>query len=137
MPDPRYSSLVLAHFDAPGHAGALPAGPGMLCSGSAGAREQGTVVSFQLRILDGHIAAAGFLAYGCPHSIAACDLACEWLNGAPVERIATLRAAELAHALQLPAPKLGRLLLVEDALRNCGRAWDNSQLSVAGPQGDQ
>jgi len=126
---PSYSALVARHFERPFNAGPLTGTHGTLCAGSAGQRENGAQIRFEARIEDDRIAEIVFLAYGCPHTIAACSLACERLEGAPVRALGELEPAELAAALGVPARKTGRLLLVEDALHHCWRAWDNSGLA--------
>jgi NifU-like protein involved in Fe-S cluster formation len=128
LPDPRYSAQVLDHFAAPRHAGRLPEGPGQVLQADAGEYRLGTTVRFALRIESQRVAAVAFRAYGCPHVLAACSLAAERLAGAPVRALAELAAKDLAAALDVPPEKLGRLLIVEDALRNGWRAWDNRGL---------
>ncbi len=130
MDDPRYSDLVLRHFFEPRYAGDLAAGTGVAVRGVAGDIRLGTVVHFFARVDAGRLQAVAFRAFACPHTLAACSLAAESLHGAPVENLARLSARDLAESLALPAEKLGRLLVLEDALRNCWRAWDNKQLSV-------
>ncbi len=131
--DPRYSDLVMQHFDTPCYAGDLAAGPGFAVSGMAGEARLGTEVHFFVRVLDDRLDAVAFRAVACPHTLAACSLAAESLHGAPVEDLARLSARDLAEVLALPAEKLGRLLVLEDTLRNCWRAWDNRKLSVTEP----
>lgn len=126
----EYSELVLKHFDAPQNCGPLPAGEGSCIAGAGGSREAGVFVRFEARVVSGRIAAIVFRAFGCPHVIAACSLATLELSGQPVTALAKLSATALAEALQAPPDKLGRLLQVEDALRKCAQAWDNTQLSV-------
>jgi NifU-like protein involved in Fe-S cluster formation len=124
-----YPAAVLAHFAAPRHAGELPQGPGAVFSGRAGALAEGVVVSFQLRVLNDSIQALTFRAYGCPYTLAACSLAAEGLQGAPVALLRDFTIGQVADQLQVPPGKRGALLRIEDALRSCWRAWDNSQLS--------
>ena len=127
--DMDYPAAVLAHFAAPQHAGELREGPGEAVSGRAGELADGVVVSFQLRVLRGTIQALAFRAYGCPYTLAACSLAAEGLQGAPVARVREFTIGQVADELQVPPGKRGALLRIEDALRSCWRAWDNSQLS--------
>ncbi|MGI9331085.1 MAG: iron-sulfur cluster assembly scaffold protein [Gammaproteobacteria bacterium] len=127
--DMDYPEAVLAHFAAPQHAGKLSEGPGQVVSGQAGELGEGVVVSFQLRVLEGGIQALRFRAYGCPYTLAACSLAAEGLQGAPVDRVREFSIEPVAEQLQVPPGKRGAMLRIEDALRSCWRAWDNSQLS--------
>ena len=123
-----YSALVTRLFDAPGHAGSLPPGEGVEIRGLAGDRDQGTQVEFHARVAGGRIAAMVFRAYGCPHTIAACSLVAGELTGQPLEAMDAVEPRELAARLAAPPEKLGRLLVVQDALRSCRRAWDNNGL---------
>lgn len=119
----QYSDAVRQYFDSPVNAGPLPADA---LRGEAGNRERGIHVVFGVRIADGRIEDIRFQAFGCPHSIAACCLATERLRGQPVEALLTLAPEDLAARLDVPAEKMGRLLVIQDALRNCLLAWDNS-----------
>jgi hypothetical protein len=117
------SALVRAHFDSLAGAGRLAAGAGRLLAGEAGSRAGGTQVRFQWRVQGDRILEARFLAYGCPYTLACCD----WLAGqfAGRERTAPWPGApeEWARALDIPLERLGRLLVVEDALRATLSAW--------------
>lgn len=93
--------------------------------------EQGARVAIEADIVERRIRRIAFRAYGCPHVIAACSRATEVLTGAPVEALLGIEAAALGGELDAPAGKLGRLLLVEDALRNCFRDWDTTQPAAA------
>lgn len=129
MRDPAYSPLVTRHFDRPLHAGPLRGDAENVVTGSAGQRERGTEVRFEARIEGGRIAAIAFQAYGCPHTIAACSLACERLDGQPAAALGRFDPDELGAALEVPPGKTGRLLLVQDALHHCFRAWENRGLA--------
>lgn len=117
MNDADYSQRVRTRFSSPAHAGRLPAGPGERLRGEAEALERRAWVCFEVRVQDGRITDGRFRAWGCPHVIAACDLALERLLGRPLAAAADLAARVLADELEAPAGKLGRLLVVEDALR--------------------
>ena len=67
----EYSSAVERHFAAPKNARELPGGSPGLVAGEAEDRTLHVWVRFQLKIVDGVVAAAGFQAYGCPHTVAA------------------------------------------------------------------
>lgn len=120
-----YPALVEEHFEHPRHAG-TPPGRGSLYRGEAGSRSQGAQVLVETRIRDAVIVAAGFQAWGCPWTIAACSLTMEELQGASVSRLKAFDPQLLAKALGLPAERLGRLLILQDALRNCWADWDTS-----------
>ena len=100
------------------------AAPGRVLRGEAGRESLGTRVRFTLRIGDGQVLEARYRAYGCPHTLATCEWLARSLEGQP---LAALQGADFsglggpldwARRLGIPAPKLGRLLLIEDALRN-------------------
>ena len=124
-----YSALVDRHFAQPANLGPLPGDSQDVYTGIAGARASGIQVEFQARIAADQIEEIAFRAFGCPHSIAACSLATEWLTAQPAHALAKTRAAELAAALDVPPEKTGRLLVVEDALHQCFLAWDNRGLA--------
>ncbi len=114
---PRYSSRVLELFaELPG-AGALPAGRGEIVAGEALALDRGAWVRFEARLHGGHFQDCRFLAWGCPHTLAAAALAAAAIRSHPELRPAEIDAARLARELSAPADKMGRLLVVEDALR--------------------
>jgi cysteine desulfurase len=99
-------------------AGTLPDAPGVV-RGEAGGRDADTWIRFHLRIEDGIVRDARFQARACPHTLAVVA----WLTGQlPGRRLADLalgEPAEWARALDVPVEKLGRLLVVEDALHAC------------------
>lgn len=116
----NYNELTRRYFETAENAGVLT-GPGTL-RGAAGSRAQGTWVQFDLRVEAGTIRAARFLAFGCPHTIAAAA----WIAEQAVGRAAELLLPDTPRGLQdrfaVPVEKLGRLLIVEDAWRAAVRA---------------
>jgi len=110
-------SRVRAEFARLDRAGPLPPGLGVICQGRGGNRADGTEVCFLLRLVDGRITAARFLAYGCPYTLAVCN----WLAGQLEGDVAVagrLGSPEhWARELGVPLERLGRLLIIEDALR--------------------
>jgi cysteine desulfurase len=92
---------------------------GDLLTGEAGGPGQDTWVRFHLTIAGDIVKAARFKAYGCPHTL---NVA-QWLTG----RLAGRRRddgvpgnpASWAETLGVPVERLGRLLVVEDALLAC------------------
>lgn len=110
-----YGRRVMELFDAPVHAG-LPDGANRV--GEAASRPRASSVRLHLRVVGGTVEAAGFEALGCPHTIAAAELACEDLEGRKCDELAGYDASFLEAALPLPAQKLDIRILVEDAVRN-------------------
>lgn len=129
MTNREYSPVVAQHFADPVNVGPLDGDSDNTFTGIAGRRELGTHIRFDARVDDGRITRIAFQAYGCPHSIAACSLATQRLEHAPVEALVQLDVDELMQALDVPIEKTGRLLIVQDALHDCFRAWENRGLS--------
>jgi len=113
-----YSDRVRRLFADPPHAGALPRGPGHTLLAGAMAVERGAWLEVAARVVEGVVADARFRAWGCPHFIAACELAVAGLPGRPLSEAGQVEAAALARELAVPTGKLGRLLVIEDALRD-------------------
>jgi hypothetical protein len=86
-----------------------------VAQGEAGKQAHGTWVRFALRRVGPRVAQVRYQAYGCPHTLAVC----EWLaRELEAGRIASLSGAQhWSQVLGVPITKLGRLLVVEDALR--------------------
>ena len=115
MLDP-YNDEVRRRFSTPRFAG---------IAGGNTARRSGQDVDIEVSaaVADDRLAMVRFRAYGCPHTIAACDLACERLEGASADALVRLDVDELMRTLSVPTEKTGRILVLEDALRDL-----NSQL---------
>ncbi len=130
----HYPPLVQEHFDRPRHVGP-PTGPGRVGRGEAGEVAVGVHIVIEARLVDGHIEEVCFRAYGCPWVIAACSLVTERLTGAPTAGLQNFDPVALAAELDLPAERLGRFLILQDALRNCAADWDTTQ-PTGGQQAD-
>jgi cysteine desulfurase len=85
--------------------------------GRAGRQADGTSVCFELRIADGIVKSARFSAYGCPHTVAVAAWLCDELQGFRPDAGTLGTPQDWARQFDVPAEKLGRLLIVEDALR--------------------
>jgi cysteine desulfurase len=96
----------------PAHAGAA----GQWAVGEAGALRLGTWVRFALRIEGGVVQEARVQVYGCPHTTAACNLLCEKLLGRPLAQLDPGTPEQWRKAVNAPVEKLGRMLIIEDAL---------------------
>jgi len=88
-----------------------------LHSGRAGREADGTAVRFELEIASGTVKSARFTAYGCPHTVALVAWLCETLEGTRIGDPLPGGPIDWAEKFAVPAEKLGRLLIVEDALR--------------------
>ncbi|MDH4259371.1 MAG: iron-sulfur cluster assembly scaffold protein [Gammaproteobacteria bacterium] len=111
-----YSQLVRELFERLPHAGDLGPGAGTAVHGEAMALDRGAWVRFDARIEDGRVVDCSFRAWGCPHTLAAAALIASRLHGEGIGNEAAFDALRLARELGAPAEKLGRLLVVEDAL---------------------
>ena len=112
----RYSPLVIDHFDRPRNTGRLPAAPDVI-EASAGSVPQGTSFHLSARLSGESITAMQFEAYGCPHCIAAASWTAEHLVGSPIEALAQWDWRPVAQALEIPAGKRGRMLILQDAVK--------------------
>jgi NifU-like protein involved in Fe-S cluster formation len=112
----KYNDLTRRYFESATCAGVL-AGPGSF-RGSAGSRAQGTWVQFdvQLNSASGRaIQAARFLAFACPHVIAVSAWLAEQAPGLDAKPQLPDSVQSIRERFEVPVPKLGRLLIVEDA----------------------
>ncbi len=91
--------------------------------GEAGGPGQEAWVRFRLSVRDGSVKSALFRAYGCPHTLAVAAWVAERLRGRGRADLAPGTPTEWAQTLAVPVEKLGRLLVVEDALADCARHW--------------
>jgi cysteine desulfurase len=94
---------------------AAPAGAGWF-HGEAREPLSGTHVRWHLRVVGDSIAAAVWEARGCPDTLAAAARVAERLEGRAVAAPA-IDFRALAAEISLPDEKLGRLFVIEDALR--------------------
>ncbi len=110
-----YSPLVERLFaEAPG-AGTAD-GPGWV-TGEASEPLTGTRARFSPRAEGGRVAGCRYQVRGCPHTIAAAALAATRLPGRPVAGL-DVDPAALARELGAPPAKLGRVFVIQDAIRN-------------------
>jgi NifU-like protein involved in Fe-S cluster formation len=116
----HYSSQVADLFQRTPFAGRMEPGPGVF-SGFAGSTVEGTEVSFWIKVGGGRIQAVSFLAYGCPHTIAAAAWMAHHARGLAVTDVNRTVWLEVERALAVPPQKRGRLLIVEDALKDATR----------------
>jgi NifU-like protein involved in Fe-S cluster formation len=108
-----YNDLTLRYFeDTPG-AGVLT-GPHVF-RGSAGRRIDGAWVQFDVRVDSGVVEAVRFLAFACPHTIAASAWVAEHGVGPLSQAVLPETVQELSDRFAVPVEKRGRLLVIEDA----------------------
>jgi hypothetical protein len=118
---PALSADVRQLFEATPGAGAPPAGEAGWRHGLAGSLAAEGCVEVWLRLTsDGAVQALRYRVWGCPHTIAALAwLAQRWPGGRPDSPPGGGPPGWQA-ALAIPVEKLGRLLIIEDALRAAG-----------------
>lgn len=97
-----------------------PAFPGAPCGvrylGEAGAERLGTWVRFAVQVEGGFVKAAQCQVYGCPDTAAACRLVCDRLVDQPIAAPVVGRPEDWRMNVGAPVEKLGRMLMIEDAL---------------------
>jgi cysteine desulfurase len=92
-------------------------------TGEAGGPGEETWVRFRLRIAGDTVKDARFQAFGCPHTLDVAGWLCQELRGRSRATLPPGTPADWAHARSVPVEKLGRLLVIEDALRGCLLHW--------------
>jgi hypothetical protein len=110
----KYNDLTRRYFDGAPCAGSFEE-PGRF-RGAAGDRGRGAWVQFDVRASpEGVVAAARFLALGCPHVIGVSAWLAERGPGFKIEARLPQSVHELRELFGVPTEKTGRLLVVEDA----------------------
>jgi cysteine desulfurase len=119
----RLRALSPASEDPSAKAGAESQADGIHLTGEAGGPGQETWVRFHLIVAGGVVKAARFKACGCPHTLAVMDWLTPQLPGWTRDQGPPGTPASWSEALSVPTEKLGRLLVVEDALLACFARW--------------
>jgi NifU-like protein involved in Fe-S cluster formation len=120
--DPRYSAAVRERMRSLAGAGRLPDGAAVVRA-AAGDDEQGARVELDFEVVAGRVREARFRAFGCPHFIAAASWLTDRLRGAGRADLEAWDWREAADALAVPPAKFGRLLTLQDAVREAARNW--------------
>ena len=120
--DPRYGPEVEARMRTLAGAGRLPEGAGVVRA-AAGDEEQGGRVELDFQVVGGRVREARFRAFGCPHFVAAASWLTDRLRGAGRPDLESWDWREAAEALEVPPAKFGRLLTLQDAVREAARNW--------------
>jgi cysteine desulfurase len=94
-----------------------------VASGEAGAAGQDTWIRFHLLVSDDVVKDTRFQAYGCPHTVAVAAWMARALPGRHREALQPGVPTDWATAHRVPIEKLGRLLVIEDAVQACLRHW--------------
>ncbi len=93
-----------------------------IVTGEAEDRTLNVWVRYQIQLRGEVIDSVRFEAYGCPHFVAAADWHAEQLEGRRGTALAEPDTAGVREALDVPTEKLGKLLVIENALAACARA---------------
>ena len=113
-----YSKHVRALFASGAHAGRVDGGL------EAYVADQGVRVELTAGIDNGTIERLRFRAWGCPHLLAAAEAFCGEFEGRTLSELDSFAAVEVMQTLPVPREKMGRILVLEDAVRSlraCGR----------------
>jgi hypothetical protein len=122
-PEVRRLFAALQHAGEPQPAAPASAGT-RLASGEAGREQHGTRVRFMLQLDAGRLVGVRYRAYGCPYTLAACEYLAQQLESGGRDSIGG--PADWAQKLLIPPARLGRLLVVEDALKGALAAADKT-----------
>ena len=120
--DPRYSAEVVRRLQTLPGSSPLPAADNVVIA-RAGDREQGAEIELRLALEGDRVSAASFSAFGCPHFMAAASWLAEAAPGLTQAELAAWDWQTAAAALQVPPGKFGRLLTLQDAVRQAARNW--------------
>jgi cysteine desulfurase len=94
-----------------------------LVQGEAGDADAETWVRFRLLTARDTVKEARVQAFGCPHTIEVATWLCRELQGRSRAALVPGAPAQWAAKHAVPVEKLGRLLVIEDALRDCLLHW--------------
>ena len=127
-----YSLEVQQRFHSPQGAGEIAEGTLGLATGEAEDRTLNVWVRVQVQVVGTVIRSARFLVFGCPHMLAAAGWVAEALQGRESNALRELDMHEIRKTLDAPLEKLGKLLVLEDALRAC---WLAHNVPAQGQKG--
>jgi cysteine desulfurase len=104
-------------------AGTLADATGIVLRGEAGQATGEVWVRLHLRVSADTVIEARFQALGCPHTLATASWLATQLAGRKRPDVQPGSPQDWAQALGVPVEKLGRLLLIEDALHAALAQW--------------
>lgn len=111
-----YNELVRACFANPEHAGDLQHRYASVCTAEVAESENGARLLLIVGVQGQIIAEMRFRAWACPHLIAAAESVCVDKENGPVSTLREFDQNELMLRLSVPGEKIGKILLLEDAL---------------------
>lgn len=115
-----YNGMVRQYFVSPIHAGDLQL-PYSLTASVAVGDGYGNRLQLSAGVSGETLDELRFRALGCPHLIAAAEHFCRHNSGQAVETLQDFDTRQMAADLAVPVRKSGRILLLEDAVRNLWR----------------
>jgi len=130
-----YSSEVLQRFLSPRCAGEFALGTPGLVSGASEDRTLNAWVRFQIQLRDGVVHAVRFQVFGCPYTVAAAGWVADWFQGRPAAALGQLDVHAVRASLGIPLERLGKLLVIEDALEACRRGPEGGAGEAQGTKG--
>jgi NifU-like protein involved in Fe-S cluster formation len=111
-----YNSAVRACFTSPDHAGEAAGGV------VAFFEDQGMRIRLSADVSKSTITELRFLAWGCPHVIAAAEAVCRQFEGRAAAELEQFDSGQIMRDLAVPVEKTGRILALEDTVRSLGQA---------------
>ncbi len=123
MSNNPYNPAVRDCFASPDHAGSVKDGA------VAFFEDQGMRIRLSANVADGTITELRFLAWGCPHIIAAAERFCRQYEGRPAAELEQFETDQIMQGLAVPVEKTGRILVLEDTVRSL-RAAIQDRLST-------
>ena len=120
--DPRYGAEVRRRMSSLAGAGSFAPAPDV-ATALAGNREHGAEIELFCRVAGDQVTEVRFRAFGCPHFLAAASWLTDRLRGVRRDELDGWDWREAADALEVPAAKFGRLLTLQDAVRDVARNW--------------
>jgi len=124
MNERRYNALVRDCFENTDHAGSVTGGP------VAYFEDQGMRIRLSADVSGGTITTLRFLAWGCPHVIAAAERFCRDYEGLPVSELEQFGTDPIMQDLAVPVEKTGRILVLEDTVRSLRAAIQDRQSGI-------
>ncbi len=121
MNDSPYNSAVRACFENPDHAGSVAGGA------VAYFEDQGMRIQLSAKVSGSTITELRFLAWGCPHVIAAAERFCRQYEGRPAVELDQFETDPIMQDLAVPVEKTGRILVLEDTVRSLSVAIQDRQ----------
>ena len=123
MTNDPYNRQVRALFEATRHGGALDGAQTADCD------SQGVRLTLYATLGNAGVDQLRYRILGCPHSIAVCEAFCAQYEGRAVSELENFSATDLMQSLAVPAAKSGRILALEDTVRQLGATLRESQES--------